>query len=177
MIGIIQYLISTGLIIWYAFRRSYSTALLLFILFYIITNIVFKIFGIVPKELNEFYAGLPVALADLINLIKTKLIDPATELIIKLLDKIVYFHRNLVLVPINTITNSFYNIGTWLTDGTAIDYFAIYLLNYISFFIFQLQSLLNSAVRFGFKLIGLGFTDIKVVDFPNTAFIFSNLKF
>jgi len=175
MIGILQYLISTGLLIWYTYRRNDSTALLLFVLFYLITNVVFKIFGIVPKELNQFYAGLSTALAGFIKLITEKIIIPATSLSIKLIDNIIYFPRTLILDPITTFMNSLYKIGIWLTDGTASDYVAIYILNIISYFIFQLQSLLNSAVRWGFKLLGLGFTDIKVVDLPDTSYIFSGL--
>ena len=175
MIGILQYLISIGLLIWYTYRRNDSTALLLFVLFYLITNVVFKIFGIVPKELNQFYAGLSTALAGFIKLITEKIIIPATSLSIKLIDNIIYFPRTLILDPITTFMNSLYKIGIWLTDGTASDYVAIYILNIISYFIFQLQSLLNSAVRVGFKLIGLGFTDIKVVDLPDSAYIFDGL--
>jgi len=175
MIGILQYLISTGLLIWYTYRRNDSTALLLFVLFYLITNVVFKIFGIVPKELNQFYAGLSTALAGFIKLITEKIIIPATSLSIKLIDNIIYFPRTLILDPITTFMNSLYKIGIWLTDGTASDYVAIYILNIISYFIFQLQSLLNSAVRVGFKLLGLGFTDIKVVDLPDTSYIFNGL--
>ena len=175
MIGILQYLISIGLLIWYAYRRNDSTALLLFVLFYLITNVVFKIFGIVPKELNQFYAGLSTTLAGFIKLITEKIIIPATSLSIKLIDNIIYFPRTLILDPITTFMNSLYKIGIWLTDGTASDYVAIYLLTCISFFICQLQSLLNSAVRWGFKLLGLGFTDIKVVDLPDTSYIFNGL--
>ena len=177
MIGIVQYLISTGLLITYSYMSSDATPLFLFIVFYLITNLVFKTFGIVPKELNQFYTGFSTTLADSVNLIKTKIIVPATKFVVKLLNKVIDFHRSLFLTPIVTYYNSFYNIGIWLTDGTAIDYFTIFVLNCISFFIFQLQTLLNNAVRFGFKLIGLGYSAIKVVDFPDTAFIFSNLKF
>jgi len=175
MIGILQYLISIGLLIWYTYRRNDSTALLLFVLFYLITNVVFKIFGIVPKELNQFYAGLSTTLAGFIKLITEKIIIPATSLSIKLIDNIIYFPRTLILDPITTFMNSLYKISIWLTDGTASDYAAIYILNIISYFIFQLQSLLNSAVRAGFKLLGLGFTDIKVVDLPDSAYIFNGL--
>lgn len=171
MIGILQYLISTGLLIWYAYRRNDSTALLLFVLFYLITNVVFKIFGIVPKELNQFYAGLSTALAGFIKLITEKIIIPATSLSIKLIDNIIYFPRTLILDPITTFMNSLYKIGIWLTDGTASDYVAIYILNIIAFILFQFQGNLNYVLRGGFKLLGLGFTDIRVIDLPDSSFV------
>jgi len=171
MIGFIQYFISTCLLLLYALMRSDATSLLLFILFYLITNLVFKIFGIVPKELNKFYAGLSTSLAGLIKLITQKLIIPATRLTIELIDKILYFPRTLILDPITAFMNSFYNIGIWLFDGTAQDYVAIFVLNIIAFILFQFQGNLNYILRLGFKIIGIPFNDIKVINLPDSSFV------
>ena len=171
MIGFIQYLISTILLILYAYKRNDTTSLLLFVLFYIITNIIFKIFGIVPKELNKFYAGLSTTLAGFIKLITETIIIPATRLTIVLIDKILYFPRTLIFDPITRFMNSLYKITIWLTDGTAQDYAAVYVLNIIAFILFQFQGNLNYILRGGFKLLGMPFKDIKVINLPDSSFV------
>lgn len=163
------YYILSGFLTFLIDRKS--SFIFLIILYYIITNLVFRLFNKNPKEL--------ISIKEKIT--KTLNLDYIFTGIANAIKAVTDFFYNLFdmfwLKPLRAVVDYSIKWIEWISSGKAGDYIIELVMDTINFVIFQIQELINSAFKWANKETE-GFIpeeSIKLVDLPEEAYVLNDI--
>lgn len=177
---------------------------LLFLLYYPITKLVFKVLKKDTKKLDDFYLFLPrlINLNSIVKFISEWIIKPPIDFITWIPRAILSFVKfqtsviefvlvkvpkyifgvlkfildTLIIVPIRFFTDYTIKITDWIASGDAADYYIEYIIFWYELYFFQIQQLFNLAITSMFGHI-FKKSPINVVKLPDNMFLLNNIKF
>ena len=173
----------------------------LFLLYYPVTKLVFKVIKKDTKKLDDFYLAIPnfFNFTKITNFIINWIIMPPINFLSwlpKAILSIVKFQFNVIKFLVITVpkyvfkvveflvdkliigyirfyTNYFIKITDWIASGDAGDYFSMVIVNYYEFYYFQWQEILNTVIKNSFGVFKI--PPIKAIKLDESAFILKGL--
>ena len=173
----------------------------LFLLYYPVTKLVFKVIKKDTKKLDDFYLAIPnfFNFTKITNFIINWIIMPPINFLSwlpKAILSIVKFQFNVIKFLVITIpkyvfkvveflvdkliigyirfyTNYFIKITDWIASGDAGDYFSMVIVNYYEFYYFQWQEILNTVIKNSFGVFKI--PPINAIKLDESAFILKGL--
>jgi len=170
---------------------------LLFLLYYPVTKLAFKVLKKDTKQLDDFYLAIPrfFNFTTITNFLINWIIMPPINflswlpkailslvkfqfnvikfLIItvpKYIFKVVEFLvDNLIISYIRFFTDYFIKITDWIASGDAGDYFSMVIVNFYEFYFFQWQEILNTVIKNSFGVFKI--PPVKAIKLDESAFI------
>jgi len=176
----------------------------MFLLYYSVTKLVFKVIKKDTKKLDDFYLAipnffnftkitnfitkwiimppinfiswLPRAILSIVKF-QTKVIEFLLVTVPKYVFKVVNFIvDNLIIGPIKFFTNYFIRLTDWIASGDASDYFTEAIIFWFELYFFQIQQLFNLAITSMFGHIYGNDPVIDVIRLPDDMFLLNMIK-
>lgn len=162
------YYILSGFLTFLIDRKS--SFIFLIILYYIVTNLVFRLFNKKPEEL--------IIIKDAIY--KTLNVDYIFTGIANAIKAVTDFFYNLFdmfwLTPLRAVMKYSNKWVEWISSGKAGDYVIELVMDTINFLIFQIQELINNAFIVANKTFDvIPKLDLKLVDLPEEAYVLDDI--
>jgi hypothetical protein len=135
--------------------------IILVVLYYLITKIVFKLFNKTPTELDNILEKLTL-----------KHIIATISYYMKVVTDFIFNWINIIYInPLKSIVNYQTRWIEWISSGKAGDYIIEFIMDAINFVIFQIQEMINSAFEWANSNTGgiIPKLTIDLVDFPKGA--------
>ena len=140
--------------------------IILVVLYYLITKIVFKLFNKTPTELDNILEKLTL-----------KYIIATISYYMKVVTDFIFNWINIIYInPLKSIVNYQTRWIEWISSGKAGDYIIEFIMDAINFVIFQIQELINSAFKWANSNTGgiIPKLTIDLVDLPKGAYLLDN---
>ena len=137
--------------------------IILVLLYYLITKIVFKLFNKTPTELDNILEKLTL-----------KHIIAAISYYMKVVTDFIFNWINIIYInPLKSIVNYQTRWIEWISSGKAGDYIIEFIMDAINFVIFQIQEMINSAFEWANSNTGgiIPKLTIDLVDLPEEAYV------
>ena len=137
--------------------------IILVLLYYLITKIVFKLFNKTPTELDNILEKLTL-----------KHIIATISYYMKVVTDFIFNWINIIYInPLKSIVNYQTRWIEWISSGKAGDYIIEFIMDTINFLIFQIQELINSGFEWANSKTGgiIPKLSIDLVDLPEEAYV------
>ena len=137
--------------------------IILVVLYYLITKIVFKLFNKTPTELDNILEKLTL-----------KHIIATISYYMKVVTDFIFNWINIIYInPLKSIVNYQTRWIEWISSGKAGDYIIEFIMDTINFLIFQIQELINSGFEWANSKTGgiIPKLSIDLVDLPEEAYV------